>query len=50
MLRLRYREPTRRMFEYFFLMGAGAFQARLLNYWHVLLAPLSRRRPAPQLR
>ncbi|HSR97935.1 MAG TPA: cyclopropane fatty acyl phospholipid synthase [Kofleriaceae bacterium] len=49
-LSTRYPESTRRMFEYFFLTGAGGFHARLLNYWHVLLAPLTRRRPAPQLR
>lgn len=49
-LSARYPESTRRMFEYFFLTGAGGFHARLLNYWHILLAPLTRRRPAPQLR
>jgi cyclopropane-fatty-acyl-phospholipid synthase len=49
-LSTRYPESTRRMFEYFFLTGAGGFHARLLNYWHILLAPLTRHLPAPQLR
>lgn len=49
-LSARYPDSTRRMFEYFFLTGSGGFHARLLNYWHLVLAPLTRRRPAPQLR
>jgi cyclopropane-fatty-acyl-phospholipid synthase len=49
-LRARYQEPTRRMFEYFFLMGAGAFHARILEYWHLVMAPLSRRERAGSVR
>jgi cyclopropane-fatty-acyl-phospholipid synthase len=33
----RYDERTRRMFEYFFLTVAGAFRARDLQHWHILL-------------
>lgn len=33
----RYNERTRRMFDYFFQMSAGAFKARYIQYWHVLL-------------
>jgi cyclopropane-fatty-acyl-phospholipid synthase len=33
----RYDERSRLMFEYFFLTVAGAFRARYLLYWHVLL-------------
>jgi cyclopropane-fatty-acyl-phospholipid synthase len=49
-LRARYQEPTRRMFEYFFLMGSGAFHARVLEYWHLLMSPLNRRTRAPSAR
>jgi cyclopropane-fatty-acyl-phospholipid synthase len=45
----RYDESTRRMFEYFFLTGAGAFHARLLQYWHLVLTPTTRRTPGPRL-
>ena len=34
----RHDERTRRMFEYFFLTVAGAFRARGLQHWHVLLS------------
>lgn len=37
-LRHRYDDSTRLMFEYFFLSCAGAFRARDLVYWHVLLS------------
>ena len=39
----RYNETTQRMFEYFFLSCAGAFRARDLLYWHLLMSrPASR--------
>ena len=34
----RYSETTQRMFEYFFLSCAGAFRARDLLYWHLLMS------------
>ncbi|HEY8377495.1 MAG TPA: cyclopropane fatty acyl phospholipid synthase [Nannocystis sp.] len=36
-LSARYDERTRRMFEYFFLAVAGAFRARDLQHWHLVL-------------
>jgi cyclopropane-fatty-acyl-phospholipid synthase len=48
-LSARYPEETRRMFEYFFLIGAGAFHARQLQYWHVVLSPPTRPQPGPRL-
>ncbi len=36
-LRSTYDERTRRMFEYFFLVVAGAFRARALQHWHIVL-------------
>jgi cyclopropane-fatty-acyl-phospholipid synthase len=36
-LRERYSERTRMMFDYFFLIAAGAFRAKYLVYWHVVL-------------
>jgi cyclopropane-fatty-acyl-phospholipid synthase len=37
-LQQRYGETTRLMFEYFFLSCAGAFRARDLVYWHIVLS------------
>jgi cyclopropane-fatty-acyl-phospholipid synthase len=42
----RYDERTRRMFEYFFLTVAGAFRARDLQHWHVLLSRAGSPQPA----
>ena len=36
-LRMHYDEATRVMFEYFFLSVAGAFRARDLTHWHLVL-------------
>jgi cyclopropane-fatty-acyl-phospholipid synthase len=37
-LRHHHGDTTRLMFEYFFLSCAGAFRARDLVYWHILLS------------
>jgi cyclopropane-fatty-acyl-phospholipid synthase len=36
-LRPNYSERTRLMFDYFFLIAAGAFRARYIVYWHLML-------------
>ncbi len=48
-LRHRYSEHTRRMFEYFFLTVAGAFRARGLQHWHLLLTKPGTPQPACRL-
>ncbi|HEU4409554.1 MAG TPA: cyclopropane fatty acyl phospholipid synthase [Polyangiaceae bacterium] len=45
----RYAERTRRMFEYFFLTVAGAFRARGLQHWHLVLTPAGAPAPACRL-
>jgi cyclopropane-fatty-acyl-phospholipid synthase len=42
----RYGEHTRRMFEYFFLVVAGAFRARDLQHWHLVLTKPGTPQPA----
>jgi cyclopropane-fatty-acyl-phospholipid synthase len=45
----RYTERTRRLLEYFFLTVAGAFRARGLQHWHLVLTPTGAPAPACRL-
>jgi hypothetical protein len=44
--RERHEEPVRRMFEYFFLVSAALFRARIMQYWHLVMTRQGDAQPA----